>query len=154
MTWSNPSAVITQWRDQLLLCPSVAAVPIGSPDVHYPTFAGGDSESPDSLPCALLQEAPQSRTRYAEGAIPLISGMLKANFYFPLTLATSAGFCETFARQVILELGQQYNAGLAFSDFETILSSDPRPGARASGEDSPTNTYRAVTITVRYGLSR
>jgi hypothetical protein len=154
MSWSNPSAVITQWRDQLLLCPVVIAVPIVQADVHYPAFAGGDAEFPDSLPCILVQEAPQSRVRYAEGAIPLISGNLRANFYFPLSIAVSAGFCETFARQVLLELGQQFNSGLAFSDFETILSSDPRPGARASGEDSSTNTYRAVTISVRYGLSR
>jgi len=154
MTWLNASAVITQWRDQLLLCPAVIAAPFVSADVNYPTFAGGDAKTPDSLPAIILQEAPQTRTRYAEGAIPLIAGNLKAVFFFPMSVAVNAGFCETFARQVILELGAQYNSGLAFSDYETSLASDPRPGARAAGESSSTNTYRAVAITVRYGLSR
>lgn len=154
MTWANPSGVMTQWRAQLLLCPSILAVPFAQADFHYPNFEGGSSETPDSLPAVLLQEAPQTRQRYAEGAIPLISGTLRAVFFFPIAMAVNAGFCETFIRAVMLELGEQYNGGLAFSDYECSLSSDPRPGARASETDQTNNSFRAVSLTVRYGLTR
>jgi len=153
VTWVNASAVLTQYRAQLLACPTVDAL-FDEANFHYPYFQGGSSETPDSLPACLLQEIPQRRVRYAEGAIPLISGTLKACFYFLVTDAVNAGFCETFARDVILELGQQLNGGLAFSDYEVTLSSDPRPGARAAGDTAQQNTFRAVTITVQYGLSR
>lgn len=154
MTWSNPSAVLTQWRAQLVASTTVAALPLLSAGFHYPEFTTSGI-TPDTLPVALLQESEEGRERYAEGAIPLISGTLKATFYFAEAMAATAGFMETFARDVIKDLAlQSASGGLAFKSFSTSLSSEPKPTARAAGVDTPASMYRAVTITANYGLSR
>lgn len=152
MTWANPSGLITKFRDQLLLCADVTSSGLVSNDFHYPDFAAAGT-TPDTIPAVLLQEPVEERERYAEGAIPLISGTLKAAFFFPLSIAVSAGFMETFARNVIKQLASQ-SPGISFKGYSTALSTDPKPSARAAGADDTTNLYRRVTITVTYGLSR
>lgn len=152
MTWSNPSDVLTTFRDQLLLCASVIGVPLVEADFHYPSF-GVTGAAPSDLPAVLLQEPVEERERYAEQALPLIGGTLKAAFYFPESVASNAGYMETFCRTVIKELGLQFS-GLAFRRFSVSLSTDPKPAARAAGVDDSANMYRAATITVEYGLSR
>ena len=153
MSWTNPSAVITQWRTQLLACSAVSALPVVEADFHYPFFAGGGLV-PDTLPAVLLQEPEHTRHRYAEGALPLIGGTLKAGFYLDEATATDAGFLETFARNVIEQLGSQYDGGLAFKNYATTLSSEPKPAARAAGANDSRNLYRSVILTVQYGLDR
>ena len=148
MTWMNPYGTITQYRTQLLLCDTIITS-FATGVFHYPSF-GPSGATPDTLPACLLQEGEQDRDRYAEGAIPLISGILKASFYFEEAQATDAGWLESFCRSVIYDLGKQFN-GLPFKNHKVTLSSEPTPGLRAADGE---NLYRAATITSTYGLTR
>jgi len=154
MTWSNASPVLIQFRAQLLLSPTILAVPMVQAEFHYPAF-GPSGTTPETMPACLLQETPQERERYAEGALPLVSGTLKAAFFFGEATSLDSGAMEAFARDVIKDLAlQSASGGISFRSFSTSLSSDPKPAARAAGETSAVNLYRSVTITANYGLSR
>lgn len=151
MTWANPSGVLIQFRTQLLACATISAVPMVVGDFHYPEFAAAGI-TPDTLPACLLQEGRGTRERYAEGAVGLIGGTLKASFYFKEAIAVNAGYMETFSRDLIKDLSSQYY-GLPFRDWEVTLSSEPKPAARGAGINNSNDLYRAVTITVQYGLT-
>jgi hypothetical protein len=116
---------------------------------HYPAF----DPIADGMPACELAERDMQRERYAEGAIPLISGTLSATFFFDKTQGPDAGYLETFSRAVILELGEQYY-GLAIKSMTATLASAVTPGQRAAEENTPGAEYRTVTITAQYGLSR
>jgi len=151
MSWTNPSAVIIKWREQLLACAVVDDL-YDEEDFHYPQFAPS-GETPDDILAVLLQESAHNRERIGEGMLPLVGGTLKAQFYLPEDVANDAGYMETFSRTVIAQLGAQYS-GIAFREFDVALSSEPKPAARASGANTTSNLYRTVTITAMYGLSR
>lgn len=144
MVWLNPPPTVLQFRTQLLLCPSLVAYLEAV--YHYPS---ADPER-DPMPYVLLQEPKQTRNRYAEGAVPLISGTLVAAI-FDTTLDTGA--FEKLGRQVNFELCTQY-FGLAIQSVEAGLASNPTPGAKAESEneDGEQMSYRAFLITVNYGL--
>lgn len=146
MSLTTPTPIITQLANQLLLCPSVIAKGITLDDIWYPNFA----IKPGDLPALLLVETPQVRTRYAEGAIPLVSGTLKIIFYED---GTDPGSLENFARSLCIDLGSQYY-GICFRDYHVGLCSDPKPGQRAVAVGSTTADYRQITTTVQYGLTR
>lgn len=144
MSLTNPTPIVQQMVDQLLLCPSVIAkgitteVPIWYPSIPLQTA---------TLPGLLVVETAQERQRYAEGAIPLISGTFKIVFY---EAGTDPGQMEAFARQLAVDLGSQYY-GLCFRSFSVGLCSDPTPGQRAVGGNAD---YRSISLTVQYGLTR
>lgn len=147
MSLTNPTPIITQLASQLLLCPSVIAKGfIDDDNIWYPNFA----IKTGTLPAILLVETPQVRTRYAEGAIPLVSGTLKIIYYED---GTDPGSLENFARSLCIDLGSQYY-GICFRDYHVGLCSDPKPGQRAVAEGKPTADYRQITTTVQYGLTR
>jgi len=146
MTLTNAIPTITQLSAQVLACPCVIAKPITADEVWYPNI----SLKMATLPAILLVETSQERVRYAEGAIPLISGTFKIIFY---EAGTDPGLVEAFARQLVLELGSQYY-GLCFRNFQVGRCSDPTPGQRAVADGKPSADYRSIAITVQYGLSR
>ena len=156
--WLNANPVITQFRTQLLACTAVTDAGLVEESFHYPSFSFSTENDPDEIPACLLTETPQQRERYAEGAIPLISGTLTAKFYLPASLAENAGWVETFVRSVVYQLGAQYY-GLAWKSFNVTLSSNPTPAQRAADveaedNDLPPVVYREAVITAHYGLSR
>ncbi len=144
MSLTNPHGTIQQLADQILLCPAVIAKGIvDETQLWYPNMSVPDAV----FPAILLTERNQTRTRYAEAAIPLISGTFTIIYF---ETGTDPGELETFARQLVLELGSQYY-GLCFREFSVGLCSDPKPGQRAAGGNSD---YRQISITVQYGLTR
>jgi len=145
MTLTNAPATVTQLETQVAACPCVIAKGAQA-NIWYPNI----SLKTVTLPAILLVEVSQERTRYAEGAVPLISGTFKIVFY---EAGTDPGDMETFARQLILELGEQYY-GLCFRSYQVGRCSDPTPGQRAVADGKPSADYRSITITVQYGLSR
>lgn len=144
MTWTNPPAVVTQWRDQLLACASVASAGIVSARAHYPALA----VQTDTLPAVVVADTNPRRDRYAEGSTGLPSGNLVATFYLPTSSYTDAGSVESFASAVIKELMAQSTI-IPFRDVSSGLASDPTPGARAAGGNAD---HRTITITATYGL--
>jgi len=150
MVWANASAIMVQWRAQILACPSVIAIGVTSSNIHYPQLDLGGG---DALPAVKLVDPAHSRTRHAEGAVGLAQLSLSAHFYVGLTTAVDAGFLETFARDVVQELWEQYY-GFAWRDISTALASDPTPGQRAAGEEIPEVLFRGVSILADVGLDR
>jgi hypothetical protein len=147
MTLVNPTPIITQLAAQLLLSPTVIAKGFTTDaDIWYPNL----SLKAATFPALLLVETPQKRTRYAEGALPLISGTLKIIYY---EAGTDPGSLENFARSLCIDLGSQYY-GICFRDYEVGLCSDPKPGQRAVADGKPNADYRQITTTVQYGLTR
>lgn len=150
MTWSlGASDIIIQWRTQLKAC-ALLSTWLDS-QFHYPAF----DPLADGIPAVLLAETPHTRERYAEGAIPLIGFSLRADFYLDATNFPDAGYVETFARDIIKQLGSQYY-GFAWKSLGTELASDPTPGQRAVSQDetSPPTLYRVITVRAEVGLSR
>lgn len=145
--WSPASsAILVQWRTQLMACPSLLA--ITEPQYHYPTF---DFQK-DPLPAVLLGETNHRRVRYAEGANGLIGFTLLAKFHFKVEGTQTAADMETLARTVTKELWDQFY-GLAWKDIDTNLSSDPTPAMRADGEQTGV-VYRSFLLTANVGLDR
>jgi hypothetical protein len=152
MTLINPPPVVTQLRNQLLLCQSFIDVGIDTAKIHYPN-ASPSGDLADTMPFAVIAEQTQKRTKYAEGAIPLVSGTLGVTIYADETSFPTIGDLETFGRQVTLDLGSQFY-GLHIRDSECGLASDLSPGQRAAEEDTPQAAYRTISLTFHYGLSR
>lgn len=152
MTWSNPPPTVTQFRTQLLLCPALVALGATVDRFHYPS-AVPSGDNYDQMPFLVLADLNTKRTRYAEGTIPLVSGVLAATIYVDEDTLNNVGGLETLARQVLIELGQQ-QFGIAFREFDVGLASDLSPGQRAAGEDTTQGAYRTIQITCPYGLNR
>jgi hypothetical protein len=154
MAWSNPSTVITKFRDQLLACTSLGATGLNTTtaNYHYPKCAF-QGDSPNALPAIRLAETEQNRERYCEGAVGLVGGTLVATFYLDATSTVDVGYTETLARTIVKELFSQFT-GIAFRKMDVALSSDLTPGQRAADEDTPYSAYYSITLTVQYGLSR
>lgn len=147
MSLTNPTPIITQLASQVLLCPTVLAKGFTDlTNLWYPNI----SLKEVVLPAILLVETPQKRQRYAEGALPLVSGTLKIIYY---EAGTNPGSLENFARSLCIDLGNQYY-GICFRDYDVGLCSDPKPGQRAVADGKPNADYRQITTTVQYGLTR
>jgi hypothetical protein len=117
MSWTNATATITQLRTQLVAC--VAWTP-GQDAIHYPSY---DFATPVTTSIAVLAESSQKRRYWASGAGGLISGRLTVTLH---STALDVGQLEELART----LGQQLLAqstGFLFQDFETGLSTEPKP---------------------------
>ncbi len=152
MTLISAPPVVTQLRDQLLLCPSVITAGITTDEIHYPN-ASPTGELSDTMPFMVIAELTQKRAKFAEGAIPLVSGSLGVTIYADETSFPTVGDLETFGRQVVLDLGSQFY-GLHIRDSECGLASDLSPGQRAANEDTTQAAYRTISLTFHYGLSR
>lgn len=150
MTWSiNASPILVQWRTQLLACSTLSAFTLGQ--YHTPEL---DFEV-EVMPAALLQEISLRRDRYAEGAIPLVSFTLIADFYLPPLVAADDCAAEAFARNVINDLGSQYD-GFMVKSFSTELCGTLTPGQRAIALEpgNSNQSFRVARITAEVGLSR
>lgn len=150
MTWSaGVSPIITQWRAQLKACAAISTW--ADAQFHCPAF----DPAKDGVPGVILAETPHSRERYAEGAVPLISFSLRADFYLDAAIYPDAAYVETFARTIVSQLGAQYY-GFAWKSLGTELASDPTPGQRAEAQDdtAPATLFRVITVRAEVGLSR
>jgi hypothetical protein len=161
MTWVNPPPTVVQFRNQLLLCPSVTGAPwnMTSSEFHYPTMnpsqISPNQPTFDLMPCAVLADVETERERYAEGAVPLINGDLVATFYiaqeeFP---TWDVGTLETQGRQILSDMGAQY-FGLSFKRSRIRLASDPKPGQQGDNNSQQQQLYRTFSLHFTYGLSR
>lgn len=148
--WSpDATAILLQWRTQLLACPTVVTAGILSPNIHYPNF---DFEQ-DDIPAILVGEKNHRRFRYAEGAAGLISFDTIAKIYLPVGGGKDGGTIEKMARDIVLDLWNQFY-GFAWRDIDTNLSSEPTPAQRADGSNIANMSYRAILITANIGLDR
>src|SRR6185369_1458517 len=99
--WSpDASAILLNWRTQLLACSTLSSANFVQNSFHYPNFYF----EKDGLPAILVGEKNHRRTRYAEGAAGLISFDVIAKIYLPTGSDEDAGTIETMARDVVLDL--------------------------------------------------
>lgn len=148
MSWSTyASAILIQWRKQLEACATLAA--FTQAQYHTPELDIAE----DLMPAVLLQEISLRRDRYAEGAVPLVSFTLTADFYLTPNEAPDDCAAEAFARSVINDLGQQYD-GFMVKSFSTELCGTLSPGQRTAGMEETNQNFRVARITAEVGLSR
>lgn len=161
--WRSPTPILTALKLAYQLCPSVIA--IGSADslFHYPNFGistenqqslSGYPTPPAAFPAYLFADKSTTRKRYAEGAIPLLNGVIESTIFLiedPVLYPTDAEV-EYFGRQLLKEIGAQCDT--TWSDHHVGMSSGPRPGQRAAGADGSAPIYRTITLTHEYGLNR
>ncbi|MBA3622959.1 MAG: hypothetical protein H0W48_00515 [Methylibium sp.] len=137
MTWTDPTAVISQLRTQLVACAGWAA---GESAVHYPDIEGMAAAS---YPLAILAESSRTAEAFAAGLDALSGGTLQVVIYG----TGSIGTVEELGRTILGQLLAQH-AGFVFRASECGLSSDPSPAQVAGG-----SAYRSVTLTLSWGLS-
>ncbi len=136
-TWTNPPAILTQLRTQLVACSSWAN---GSNAVNYPELAALMS---GTFPLAVLAEMSRRAEVFSEGAAALASGELQVVIYSTGTIGTA----EALGRSILEELLAQAT-GIPFRSGDCGLSSDPSPGMIAGSSD-----VRAVTLSLPWGLT-
>lgn len=148
MSWSAyASPILLQWRTQLEACATLAG--ITQAQYHTPELDIAE----DLFPAVLLQEISLRRDRYAEGAVPLVGFTLTADFYLPFAVAPDDCAAEAFARNVINDLGQQYD-GFMIKNMTTELCGTLTPGQRAVGLTDAQMNFRVARIMAEVGLTR
>lgn len=136
-TWTDPPAIITQLRTQLVACASWST---GINAVNYPELP---VLSGATFPLALLSEGSRTFDTYADGAAPLAGGMLQVVIHSTGTI----GVTEALGRTILSELLAQWS-GIPFRPGDCGLSSDPSPAKVAGG-----SSYRTITLNLAWGLS-
>lgn len=161
MTWSNPSAMLVQWRTQLLASSTVVGLGAVTGSFHYPAASLGDvdGQTVDARPAIVLAETSTTRNRYAVGAQPIMSGTLRATFYLDVD---DVGAIETAARSIVDDLSLQ-QPGIPFSSFRVSLGSNPQQGERATEDVNDVDSadtippasapFFAIQIEADYGLN-
>ena len=137
MTWTDPPAILTQLRTQLVACAGWAN---GQNAVHYPSLDGLMSAT---MPLAVLAETSRTAEVYADAVAPIPGGTLQVVIYG----TDSVGTMEALGRTILSQLLSQAT-GIPFRPGECGLSSDPSPGMVAGSSG-----VRSVTLTLSWGLS-
>lgn len=138
-------------RDMIVACASAATYGLTSGRFHYPT-ATMSGASADTRPLAILDQVHISRERYAEsGVLGNPSGTITATIYSD---ADTISTMESLAEDICSELLAQ-STGLPLRSAVPGRASDPTPGQRAADQTTADNTsqFRAITITIEWGLS-
>lgn len=163
MTWdASPPGMIAQLRTQIAACPTWTTM-VGAGNetarIHYPQAnPGGDNATADPVPLAVLQQNPQTSTRYAEGANGLLSGQLSITIMVPAYATTlypspyTAGQLETYAQALVKDLLGQ-TAGIPFTGATFDDAREPQPGTAETTTNTATHAFRSIKITLPYGYT-
>lgn len=137
-TWVDPPAMVTQLRTQLVAC---AAWTPGQAGVNYPEVV---AMATATYPLAVLAATAPRAEYYADGAPPLMNGTLLVVIHSTDTIGVTEILASTLLQQLLSQI-----VGIPFRSSECGISSDPSPAKVAGG-----SSYRAVTITLPYGLEK
>lgn len=148
MSLSNPPPAVTALRDMLLLCASVTSYGIDTVKIWYPeATATPDAGTAVTLPYLVVAEPSSARTRYADGAGGLPSGLLTATVYAVDTIEN----LETLGRAIEKEL-QELQVGLYISDARSELAGRTSLAAEAQAQNDTGANISGIQVTVTYGL--
>lgn len=141
MSFTDADDLITAWRDALLACAAVSALPMVSGNFHYPTLAVATA----SLPAAVLYDDGYGSERNGNGDF-IGGGQMGAVFYFPVATFT-VGQVEAFGRNVCDQLVGWTSTSLAIIRARRERASKPRRAAKAAAGDAGGIAYFTVRIT-------
>ena len=145
MSLTDASPLITAWRDRLLECPAVIALPMTFADFHYPTVHLRTT----ALPAGVLYEEDAYETERSGNGEVIARGRMGVVFYLPVE-SFSVGRVETLGRDTCDQLPGWTTDGLAIISARRERASKPRRAAKATAGDANGIAYLSIRITAEW----
>lgn len=151
--YSNPPPEVDACKTMLLASATFTAM-ASSSNIHYPSVALGDSESPDALPVFLIEPLEDAPKVLAPGVVAP-GGKIQILLYM---VSSTGSDIEKKARAIKDEMGMVLT-GLPIISMQVGMASEPDGGFRASQsyQDAQATgvvaAVRTIPIIINYGIT-
>jgi len=144
MAWAAENdSITTMARDRMLSSSALFLASFPTARCHFPSF---DVKASGALPAAVFQRVFYRAERHAPGEY---YGKFRVIVVLYVATTTTIGVLEKLADDICNEVADWTEEGLAVTNCEAGMATDPSDAQKAAANDSSKGVkYRTITITM------